>query len=787
MRPGQGAVVTNAGLIHSDGVPDAKNDGIDWQGRSGTVINQAGGVISGFRHGITSDEDVNVTNEAGALIEGRNGSGVGSDGNGTVVNKGTITGAWDGTSTNGDGDGVDIDFIGTVKNWGTIKGISAHGVDSGGDPNGAEGIAMGGGLIENHLGALISGGKTGILVDDGSGGSAYGATTIVNDGTIEGLGGPAIVLVGDYADSVTNSGSIVGAGGVAIQMGGGNDLLILTPGASITGSVDGGTGVDTLRLSGTGAEDEVQGVFKPVLNFEQLDVSAGTWAMNDDATFTAGTTIGGSGRLNVNSVLTSNVVVNTGGTVGGKGTVSNLTVNAGGTIAPGENIGMLTVTGDLLQAADSTYAAEIAANGTGDRIVVGGTATVETGAVLKVTRAAGSYTPGTRYTLLTAADGVAGQYTLQQTVADGRELRLGRTGGTVFVDVARTAASLPGTAQTPNQRAVATSFGGFTVANAAYAALTLIPTDDATRAAFDALSGEIHASVRTSMTQDAMAVDNAVLARTYDIRDGGVSLWGQFLAGTGSDDGQGGAADADRNTIGGIGGIDVSFGNWLIGAAGGYTRDKTTVNDRLSAARIKSGHLVGYVAGEAGAFRLRGGVGYSWGTIDTARVIAFPGFADAAVTSYDGNTLHGFAQVGYAISETFEPFVGFSAYRVKTDPFAELGGLAGLHGVADRDTYASGQLGMRFDAPLGAAVHAQGSLAWQHGFSGVHSLAALSFNAGSTPFVVEGTALSKDAAALTLALVWDVNAAFQLSLAYDGLIGNSGDSHNGRATASFRF
>jgi subtilase-type serine protease len=84
-------------------------------------------------------------------------------------------------------------------------------------------------------------------------------------------------------------------------------------------------------------------------------------------------------------------------------------------------------------------------------------------------------------------------------------------------------------------------------------------------------------------------------------------------------------------------------------------------------------------------------------------------------------------------------------------------------------------------------VHAQGSLAWQHGFGGVHSLAALSFNAGSTPFVVEGTALSKDAAALTLALVWDVNAAFQLSLAYDGLIGNSGDSHNGRATASFRF
>lgn len=165
VRPGQGATVTNYSLIFSDGVIGAKNDGIDWQAHSGTVLNMAGGNISGLRHGITSDTDVNVSNAAGGVIIGRNSSGVGSDGTGTVVNYGRITGAYNGSGT-GDGHGVDIDFAAAIVNYGIIEGTGAGGYDSGNSANTGDGISIGGGTVDNR--GTISGASYGIIVNNDS-------------------------------------------------------------------------------------------------------------------------------------------------------------------------------------------------------------------------------------------------------------------------------------------------------------------------------------------------------------------------------------------------------------------------------------------------------------------------------------------------------------------------------------------------------------------------------------------------------------------------------------------
>ncbi len=842
IRPGQGAVVTNAGLIRSDGAPNNSYDGIDWQAKSGVVSNLATGIISGLRHGITSDVAVDVTNYG--LIEGRNGSGVGSDGTGIVTNYGTITGTWDGVAINGDGDGVDIDGIGTIRNFGTIRGVRANGVDSGGQPNGAEGIAMGGGRIENAVGATIAGGARGILIDDGSAGSAFGATTIVNAGTIQGGTSAAIALVGAFDDAIVNSGTIIG-GGVAIDMGAGNDTLTLLPGSTITGRVDGGVGTDQVLLAGTGT-----GSFAGAVNFERLDVASGSWSLTGASTFANGTgiatgatlagttatltggianagtlrldqatdgvfgaTLGGTGalvkagngtvtignqlgftgptsiqagRLALAGTLPSAVTVQSGGTLGGNGTVASAIIAGGGTIAPGNSIGTITIAGNLVQQSGSIYAAEIDPTGLSDRIQVGGVATLQPGAQLAITGTAGAI--GTRYTLLTAAGGVTGSYAVTQA-AGNTELRLRNTGNAVLADVARSGAGLLAVARTTNQRSVAGGIATLGTGNAAYAALTLVPDSDIVAGAFDALTGEVHASLRTAMVRDAQIVQGAVLSRTLaDEQSSGV--WGTLLANSGDDDGSRDAAAVDRDTIGGVGGFDVMLGTGRIGIAGGYTRTKLAVDARASEAKAKTIHLLGYAGGAYGAIRLRAGIGYAWADNRTNRFVAFPGFADRLRGEYDGDTFHSFAEAGYAIplgGGSVQPFAGFQAFRVHTDAVTEAGGAAALTVAARTESFAFASAGLRFDTPIVEGVSARGVTAWQRRVSGVAPIGAARFAAGASTFDIAGVPLSRDAMTAGIDLVWAPTANIHVTSGYAGLIGSRGTDSTFRLTASIGF
>ncbi len=128
IRPGGNASITNYGEISSSDMvtADTKNDGIDFQGAAGGQVENHG-LISGGRHGITTDVGATLINHADGVIIGRNGSGFGSDGDGTVINYGRISGAYNGLVPDGDGDGVDIDYTGHIENHGIIEGLGAAG------------------------------------------------------------------------------------------------------------------------------------------------------------------------------------------------------------------------------------------------------------------------------------------------------------------------------------------------------------------------------------------------------------------------------------------------------------------------------------------------------------------------------------------------------------------------------------------------------------------------------------------------------------------------------------
>lgn len=409
VRPGANGIIVNAGTIEARPVVEGTapnrtasgSDGIDTQTRSGVTVTNAGS-ISG-RHGITGGSGsaaitITVTNEAGGSITGVNGSGINIDNAAsvaTIVNRGAIVGRFDWARFDvGDGDGIDVDGIAHIDNAGVIRGIGAGGNGSDGQPNNAEGISIGGGRIVNRVGAEITSENpaasgtaargNGILVDNSSGGNAFAATELINDGLVRGVTGYAFKAIGNFADRivngvtgllrgggsdaavqtgggddvVVNAGRIQGDGGKAIDLGAGDDTLhVVGPQAAIVGDVHGGTGRNTLVFDiGAGHRFAYDGVLSA---FDVVRIASGTTVLSGIGTALGTTT------------------VEAGATLGGDGAVGGkVVVAAGGMLAPGEGgrIGTFGV-GALDLEADGVLAIDVhGAAGLADRLVIDGEA-----------------------------------------------------------------------------------------------------------------------------------------------------------------------------------------------------------------------------------------------------------------------------------------------------------------------------------------------------------------------------------------------------------------------------
>jgi uncharacterized protein with beta-barrel porin domain len=244
-------------------------------------------------------------------------------------------------------------------------------------------------------------------------------TNVVNSGTITGGGGiftqnftstqfvPTLLTSG--SSSVFNSGTITGTGGTAITFGGSANTLTLAPTSIINGNVV-GSGTDIFQLGGTGTgtfDVSLLGAGVQYSGFTTFNKLAGSnWTVTGNSTFAGATNVNG-GILSVNgSLANSTVTVNAGGTLGGNGTVGNTVIN-GGTLAPGNSIGLLTVQGNLVFTAASSYMVEVSpANA--DRTNVTGTATLG-GATVSASFAAGTYVTK-QYTIVNATGGVIGTF-----------------------------------------------------------------------------------------------------------------------------------------------------------------------------------------------------------------------------------------------------------------------------------------------------------------------------------------------------------------------------------------
>ncbi len=417
VRPGTNGIVINAGTISATPTGTTAptgSDGIDLRTFTGIQVTNTG-TISG-RHGIATDganvgpSTLTVTNNAGTILA-INGSGINVDGpNATVTANvtnafgATIKGGVLATATAGDGDGIDVDGVLTLNNSGNIFGYGAKGSGSDGGQNNAEAVSIGGGSITNTATGQIIGSTlladaangdssragNGIRVDNSSGGNAVAATTVTNSGLIQGKTGNAIKMVGTFAntatnnaggtirgagtgaaiqtgdggDTITNKGAIIGDNGSAIAMEAGNDILNIQGGAaSITGSIDGGTGTNTMNITlGAGNTFNYGGA---ITNFN-TSVQSGTFNYTGSGIGGNVTVDGGTFKSNGGTV-TGTVTVNSGTVSGTNLSGVALSIGAGATLSPGNSPGTLS-TGSETWAGGGSYLWEINALG-----VAGGT------------------------------------------------------------------------------------------------------------------------------------------------------------------------------------------------------------------------------------------------------------------------------------------------------------------------------------------------------------------------------------------------------------------------------
>lgn len=670
-----------------------------------------------------------------------------------------------------------------------------------------------------------------------SGENTYSGGTAISGGTLQlGEGGTTGSIVGgvmndgtlafNRSDAVTFTGAISGTGAVT-QMGTGTTTLASANTYSGGTTISAGTLAGSAASFGSGAitdnaalviNQSVDATFANPINGSGSFTKTGSGALTltSDGTLSGATSVM-QGTLAVNGSLASSAVTVAGGaTLTGAGAVGATTLQSGATIAPGNGLGTLSVKGNFTQAAGSTYQVQLdsSTKGTSDRIDVAGTASIGAGAVLNVARADNtSYALDSQYTVLSAAGGVSGTYTLTgdtrtafvqiKDTYDANNVYL-----TAMQDRSFTTAGL-----TPNQVATAGGLDTLAKSSALRGAVAFLPSDAAARAAFDQLSGELHASVQTAMLDDSRFVREAAndqllnafcapgaspMATNQANGDAGAArgctptqnnvTWLRAFGSTGRFEGDGNAQTTDRDIAGFFTGVDTSLANgWRVGGLTGYSHSDLHGN---GAASSDDYHVGIYGGRQWDTNTLRLGASYTWHKLDSHRDAAFSGFFDATSASYNASTGQVFAELGhrFELNSGFsvEPFAGLAYVHVSTDDFAEKGGAAALRGRGSSLDTGFSTLGARLGTQLTDQTALRAMVGWRHAFGDTIPGSTNAF-AGSVPFTVSAVPLAADTAVIEIGIEAQVRRNMTLSASYSGQFANKLSDNGIKVALNYKF
>lgn len=759
----------------------------------GTVSNQNGTVA----HFVGSTGTVTVTG-AGSTWTNANELVVGWSGRGemTVSDGGRVTANSNGFIGARDGGSGQVTVTGSRSTWDIgsqlVIGFGASTgellVENGGTVINTSGRI---GLSANSVGTVTVTGSGSTLTDNGPilrvGYDGTGTLTVANGGQVT----VGTLTNGAYNGTLTIASNAGSTGTLNIGAAAGSSAA--APGTFKAASIAFGSGTGTIVFNHTSSgllfDSAISG------NGTLKALAGRTILTGDNSLFTGNTVVNG-GVLTVNgSMAGSATTVESGARLTGSGTVGSVTALAGSTVAPGNSPGTLTVAGNYSQASGSTYSAELVPGGSvSDLISVSGTATINSGAILTASRyGSGFFTPGARYTVLTAAGGVTGTYSLSNAALSSFYAATDSyDANNVYLNVTQSRA-FTRAAATPNQLATAGVLQNMSLNNTLRGAIGNLQTDGEARDAFDQLSGDIYPSIKSAMVEESRFVRSAAIDRIRSAFDAvgaqaapsatygfeGLTVWTNGYGAWGNTDSDGNAAKFSHNTGGFLIGADAPvFDTWRLGLLTGYGRSSYDADSNNASGFSDNYTLGAYGGSEIGALGVRLGTAYTWSGVRTDRSVNFTGFSDRLSGQYDARTFQAFGDVGYRLDAgetslgklSFEPFVSLAYVNVHTNGFTEEGGLAALTTQSGDNNVTFSTAGLRGASDFtlgGVALTATGSLAWRHASGDISPMTTVNFS-GSDRFGIEGVPIARNMALVEAGLSTHLSQNVSFGISYTG-------------------
>jgi len=699
--------------------------------------------------------------------------------------------------------------LATVSGAGSM--LEADFLFVGQDGDGTVEIRDGGALNTQWASVAYNGGTTGKVLVDGPGSSlsiagnldlgvrGQGDLTISNGGTVSvgniNIGAAGTLNIGASASSEAVAAGMLDAGSISLSY----------PSASLVFNHNSADYTLAANISGLGSITQM---------------GSGTTTLTGDSSAFGGNTWVTDGELRVGSFSTfarlGSYVTVTGGRLGGTGVVDRAIIADGGTLAPGDGgIGTLAL-GYLYMAPGSTYEVEIT-SGSGDLVQVMDIAFLD-GADVAIKRGMGPMAlGGSGYTILSADNDIYGRfgdivsdyafvtpslnYCLDCDGSNFVSLQFARN-GVAFADVASSA----------NQASVAAAVEAQGANSAAHNTILSLNEAEA-RAAFDALSGEGHATLKGVLMDNAGLVSDALLQRLDAARmldssgaasgyaalpvlpdDGGSNaIWGQIYGGLGQRAGDGNAASAASSSGGLLLGADADVGDWQLGFAAQVGETQVSIADRATDATttdIGAGFYAGSNWGDTG-FSLAATVARH--AISTSREVGF-GVDETLTADYGAMTGQVVAELEHEFdfgAASLTPYARAGHVAQATDAFEEIGNGAGaaLSGEADLVSQSFATLGLRgayqFVVGQGGLATFSGGIGWRRGF-GEAPTAQLGFQGGS-PFDIAATPAADNSALLEAGFDLDLASGLDLTLSYAGAFSATGQSQAVKAGLGARF